>query len=72
MRYTDEDSLDEFLMNDILYHYIQTYEIEWADSEFLERLLDAAHADLKLNERNEAYEECHKLKHFMLWANERF
>lgn len=72
MQYTEEDSLDEFAMNDLLYHYLQTYEIEWADPEFLELLLDAAYGDLKTNEEIEAYEQCHRLKHFMLWAKDRF
>ncbi len=73
MRYTEPGGgFDEFQMNDVLYIYTTNYSIEWSDENFLEELLDAAYADLKMHERYEEYEECHKLKHFMVWAADRF
>lgn len=58
--------------DDILHSYIIGYDLDWADPEFTERLLDAAWADLKTNERYEHYEQCHQLKLFIEWVNERF
>lgn len=73
MQYTeDHEDFDIFLFNEMLYDYIKGYDLEWDDPNFAEKLLDAAYADLKLNERHEAYEECHKLKHFMIWASREF
>ena len=73
MQYSEEHlDFDRFLFEDMLANYIIGYDLEYDDRNFLENLLDAAHADLKMNETFEHYEECHKIKHFMLWAYREF
>lgn len=68
----DHGGFDLFIFNEMLYDYIKGYDLEWDDPLFLEELLDAAYADLKVHERIENYEECHKIKNFMQWACEEF
>lgn len=64
--------LDEGNLNDLLYYYMANNELDWADRNFREELLEVAYTDLKYNEQIENYEKCQEIKDFMEWADMRF
>lgn len=70
MRYFQD--YDRFEFEGMLTDYIDMYDLELDNPYFLESLLDSVYGDLKVHEKIENYEYCHKLKHFMIWASREF
>ena len=70
MRYWED--YDRFEFEVMLCDYIDNYDLKIDDPYFLEMILDSVYADLKVHEKIENYEHCHKLKNFMIWINREF